>query len=255
VRLIFYNIRYGTGGKYKQKPWSGYLGFTHVNLEQISNFIKDNKPDVVGLVEVDLGSYRSKGKNQAEEIAEMMEHYHTFKTKYADSSIMHKFPVLNKQGNAFISKDSKQNEQFHFFDKGMKRLVIELECDGVSIWLVHLALSFKARHLQLSTLYSMLEKRRKENKPVIVMGDFNIFLGVKELNLFLQATGLKNPCAENDILTYPSWRPKRQLDFILHTEDITVTNIQAEQVIFSDHLPLICDIEVKKALPLVVGDK
>lgn len=246
MRLIFYNIRYGTGGKDKQKPWSGYFGFTHENLEQISNFIKDKQPDVVGLVEVDLGSYRSKGKNQAEEIAEMIGHYHTFKTKYADNSIMHKVPVLNKQGNAFISKDSEQNEQFHFFDKGMKRLVIELECDGVSIWLVHLALSFKARHLQLSTLFSMLEKRRKENKPVIVMGDFNIFTGIKELNLFLQATGLRNPCAEKHINTYPSWKPKRQLDFILHSEDITVTNIQTEQVIFSDHLPLICDIEVKK---------
>ena len=176
----------------------------------------------------------------------MMGHYHTFKTKYADNSIIHRFPVLNKQGNAFISKNSEQNEQFHFFDKGMKRLVIELECDGVSIWLVHLALSFKARHLQLSTLFSMLEKRRKENKPVIVMGDFNIFTGIKELNLFLKATGLKNPCAEEHIYTYPSWKPRRQLDFILHSKDITVKNIQTEQVIFSDHLPLICDIEVDK---------
>ena len=245
MRLLFYNIRYGTGGKDRQKPWTGYLRHTGDNLKIISEFIESKQPDVAGLVEVDLGSYRSKGKNQAEEIAQLMGHYHTFKTKYADNSIMHKFPVLNKQGNAFISRDSDRNEQFHFFDKGMKRLVIELEFEGVSIWLVHLALSFKARHLQLSTLHSILEERRKHNKPVVVMGDFNLLEGVKELNLFLQATGLKNPCADKHILTFPSWKPKRQLDFILHSNDIVVNNIEAEKVIFSDHLPLICDIEIK----------
>jgi endonuclease/exonuclease/phosphatase family metal-dependent hydrolase len=77
------------------------------------------------------------------------------------------------------------------------------------------------------------------------MGDFNLLEGVKELNLFLQATGLKNPCADKHILTFPSWKPKRQLDFILHSNNIVVNNIEAEEVIFSDHLPLICDIDVK----------
>jgi endonuclease/exonuclease/phosphatase family metal-dependent hydrolase len=174
-----------------------------------------------------------------------MGQYHTFKTKYADNSIMHKFPVLNKQGNAFISKDSEINEQFHFFKKGIKRLVIELEFGGISIWLVHLALSFKTRHLQLDKLNTLLKKRTENHKPVVVMGDFNIFTGVRELNLFLGATGLKNSCAGKDILTYPSWKPKHQLDFILHSDDIVVNNIQTEKVIFSDHLPLICDIEMK----------
>lgn len=226
-------------------PWSGYLGMTYENLEKISKFIQAKEPDIAGLVEVDLGSYRSRKLNQAEEIAKMMGHYHTFKSKYAADSIMHKFPILNKQGNAFVTKDSNNSEKFHFFDKGMKRLVIELEFEGISIWLVHLALRFKTRHLQLETLHRLLKKREKNNKPVIVMGDFNIFTGLRELSLFLDATGLKNACDDCPVPTYPSWNPKHQLDFILHSEDISIQEITAEPVIYSDHLPLICDINIK----------
>ena len=141
MRFVLYNIRYGTGGRMLWFPWSGYFNKTATNLEQIIEFIAPLDSDIVGLVEVDAGSYRSDKQNQAEVFANALGHYHTYKSKYHESHrIAHVLPVVNMQGNAFLARDSIHNEKFHYFEKGVKRLVIELELDNVVIFLVHLAL-------------------------------------------------------------------------------------------------------------------
>jgi endonuclease/exonuclease/phosphatase (EEP) superfamily protein YafD len=38
-----------------------------------------------------------------------------------------------------------------------------------------------------------------------------------------------------------------ELDFILYSEGIDVTEFSVPKVTFSDHLPLVCDFEVTKA--------
>ena len=224
-------------------PLSGYIGKTHNHLEAIIQFLKQESADVIGLIEVDAGSYRSERKNQAEEIAEALGHYHTYKSKYpAQNKLLQNLPILGKQGNAFISKDTIKQEKFHYVTRGMKRLVIELELENVVILLVHLALSYKARHEQLTELKRLVHS---VNKPCIVAGDFNAFKGHEELELFREAADLLN-AGPVDSVTYPSWKPTRSLDFILHTPDIEIKDFRIPQVYYSDHLPLVVEFEVKK---------
>ena len=78
-------------------------------------------------------------------------------------------------------------------------------------------------------------------KPVIVAGDLNVFSGDKELELFLAASGLKNANMQNA----PSYR-KMQLDYILHSAQISVTHFEIPKIRLSDHYPIVCDFEVKK---------
>lgn len=222
-------------------PLSGYIGKTHDHLEAIIRFLKKESADVIGLIEVDAGSYRSGRKNQAEQIAESLGHYHTYQSKYpAQNKILQGLPVLNKQGNAFISKDTIQQEKFHYVTRGMKRLVIELELENIVILLVHLALSYKARHEQLMEIKRLV---KSVNKPCLVAGDFNAFKGNDELELFREAAGLYNAGPANS-LTYPSWKPKLGLDFVLHTPDIVINEFRIPQVDYSDHLPLVVDFEI-----------
>ncbi len=240
MRLLLYNLRYGTGIGQFQFPWSGYFRKTHHNLSRISNFIQSYDPDIVGLIEVDAGSYRSSRRNQAETLAESLGHYHIYELKYARHSPWLRVPVLNKQVNALLTRETIKTRRFHYFEKGVKRLVIELELDGLTIFLVHLALTFRTRHEQLLNLYSLIKPMET---PCILAGDFNLFLGDKEIRLFLEATGLRNAnVAER--LTFPSWRPRRQLDFILHSPEIRVSRFETPNIRFSDHLPLICDFEI-----------
>lgn len=243
MRFLLYNVRYCTGnGGLLHLPWSGYLRRTQRRLKAITGFIASWKPDIVGLLEVDSGSYRSGRKNQAEVIADALGHYHVYASKYARPSLARALPILNKQVNAFLTRDAIHNERFHYFTRGVKRLAIELELENLTIFLVHLSLSFRTRHHQMSDLYTLVKKVKT---PCIVAGDFNAFWGDREIHLFLAATGLTSACPEGRP-SFPSWAPKRQLDFILHSPQIAVRHFYTPSVTYSDHLPLVCDFTIRK---------
>lgn len=240
MRFVLYNIRYGTGGTKIHFPLHGYLRHTGKNFERITQFLQELNPDVAGLVEVDAGSYRSGKSNQAESLADRLGHYHVYRSKYGENSLTRYFPVLNQQGNAFVVRDDGHKETFHYFDRGVKRLVIELEMEKVSFFLIHLALGSRMRHRQLGDLYDLLQTVKK---PYIVAGDFNALWGEQEIRLFQAATDLKNAHASNSP-TFPSWKPKRHLDFILHSPGISIERCWMPNVQFSDHLPIVCDFTV-----------
>ena len=243
MKFLLYNVRYGTGigaRFHLPFPCSGYLKRTGPMLDHITAFIHAQQPDIVGLVEVDGGSFRSSRQNQAEYIASALGHYHTYKSKYGDRSWVRFMPIANRQMNAFLTRDAIKEQRFLYFDHGVKRLVIQLELEEVTLFLVHLSIKFRHRQHQLCELYSLVKDMKK---PYLIAGDFNVFWGDPEIELFLAATGLKSANADK-FATYPSWAPKMELDFILHSPGIVIRNFQMPPVTFSDHLPLVCDFDI-----------
>lgn len=240
MRFLLYNICYGTHGNQLKYSVFGMLGRTNDHLGDIITFIQNQNPDVIGLIEVDSGSYRSKRKSQVERIADELGHFHTYCSKYASDSWWQQIPIYNKQGNAFLTKDTIQNEKFHYFEQGMKKLVMELEMETVTFFLVHLALNYKTRQAQILHLYNMI---KETNRPYIVAGDFNAFMGENEIQLLMSASGLQN--ADKTMQpSFPSWKPRRHLDFILHSPQIRINRFEMPRVKLSDHLPLIIDFDV-----------
>lgn len=243
MKFLLYNVRYGAGvGRRFHFPFpgSGYLKRTGSVLDQITSFIHAQQPDIVGLVEVDGGSFRSRRQNQAEYIASALGHYHTYNSKYGDGSWVRFLPVANRQMNAFLTRDAIKEQRFLYFDHGIKRLVIQLELEDVTLFLVHLSIKFRHRQHQLCELYSLV---RDMKKPYLIAGDFNVFWGDPEIELFLAATGLKSANSGKSA-SYPSWKPIMELDFILHSPGIAIRDFQMPSVTFSDHLPLVCDFDV-----------
>ena len=244
MRLLLYNIRYGVGAgasMHMPLPGAGYLLGNQTVLPEITGFIKSADPDIVGLIEVDTGSIRSRKVNQAETIAVELGMNSSYETKYGAKSINQILPILRKQGNAFLAAPRVHGESFHYFDTGIKRLIIELEMDEFAVFLVHLSLKYRHRHLQLRKLYDLIAATEK---PVIVAGDFNTFWGENEIYLFMRAAGLRSANVHS-LPSYPSRSPRKELDFILYQEGINVTNFEIPQVRHSDHLPLICDFDVE----------
>jgi endonuclease/exonuclease/phosphatase family metal-dependent hydrolase len=243
MRFLLYNIRYatGTGAAFHLPiPGAGYLRSNPRVLAGITRFIKGIDPDIVGLVEVDTGSIRTGRVNQAEVIAESLGHYSTYQCKYGTDSLNTLVPIVNKQANAFLAAPRVEGERFHYFETGIKRLIIELELDDICVFLVHLSLKFRHRHVQLRHLFELV---RRTSKPVIVAGDFNTFWGEHEMALFMEAAGLKS--ANRDRLpSYPARRPRLELDFILHTRGIEIESFSVPEVTYSDHRPLVCDFRV-----------
>ncbi len=243
MRLLLYNIRYAVGGgasMHMPLPGAGYLLGNQSVLPDITKFIKSVDPDVVGLIEVDTGSIRSRKVNQAEKIAADLGMNTSYETKYGSKSLNKILPIIRKQGNAFLAASRVHGEKFHYFDTGIKRLIIELEMREFAIFLVHLSLKYRHRHVQLRKLYDLVNAT---DKPVIVAGDFNTFWGEDEIYLFKKAAGLTSANCDS-IATYPSRAPRKELDFILYQPGIEVTAFEVPQVKFSDHHPLVCDFEI-----------
>ncbi len=243
MRFLVYNIRYGTGhnnGYHIPLPYSGFFRSTKQNLDDIIEFIRSYSPDVIGLIEVDSGSYRSGKCCQAEIIAKELGYSLIVESKYGNRHLLDKVPVLNKQSNALLARDKVIRHQFHYFNEGVKRLVIQVELENVIFFIVHLSLKYRHRQYQLQRLHQLV---KTTNKPVVIGGDFNTFWGDGELELFLAATGLKNANPTNSP-SHPSHAPLRQLDFILHSSELEVEYFSIPDIRLSDHSPLICDFSL-----------
>lgn len=239
-RFLLYNIRYGTGTGWRfhtPVPFSGYLRKTRGNIPGIIEFIKSQNPDLVGLIEVDGGSIRASGISQAEQIADELGHHFVFMTKYKKRIKPGRIPIISKQGNAFFARARILSRTYHYFERGVKRLIIEVELDHIVFFIVHLSILAKRRQEQLKRLEELVSACEK---PVVVGGDFNVFSGIHELNHFLAGTGLKSANHMN-LSTFPSNKPRWELDFIFHSPHITVNNMVVDRIKLSDHLPLICD--------------
>jgi endonuclease/exonuclease/phosphatase family metal-dependent hydrolase len=127
--------------------------------------------------------------------------------------------------------------------RGLSAQQLELELEDVAVFLVHLSLKFRHRHDQLRHLHELV---KRASKPVIVAGDFNTFWGDHEIYLFMEASGLKS-ANRLGLPSYPSRNPRKELDFVLYSNGIEVTQFDVPDVRFSDHRPLICDFQVRRA--------
>ncbi len=256
VRAITYNIEYCEGliGR-----WFDYLKFWKIflppkNLDQrLVSALKKLKPDILALIEVDTGSFRSRHKDEVRFLEEKLG-LNDFieKIKYPLTGwlrLFHHLPILKKQANALLSRFKFKKIKYHVFHEGTKRMVIEATVlcpTPVTFLVAHLALGKRARAKQIKELIKIVNSIQN---PVILMGDFNTFHGEKEVEELLKKTHLKdkiNLDTKSIPLTEPAWHPTRRLDYILTSRQIKVRKYSVLKFQFSDHLPLMIDFAVKR---------
>ncbi|MBT6774850.1 hypothetical protein HOA91_05775 [Candidatus Woesearchaeota archaeon] len=256
VKLISYNIEYceGIPGKWYQylKFWK--IFFPPKNLDQrIIAALKKVKPDILALIEVDTGSFRSRGRDEVKYFEKEMG-FNSFveKVKYPIHGwlkLFHHLPILKKQANAIVSRFPLFGIKYHVFHEGTKRMIIEstVKCPKkVTLLAAHLALGKKTRAKQIKELIGIVNKIKN---PVILMGDFNTFNGIGELKELIKKTHLKDMIKldkKSLPLTEPAWHPSKRLDYILTSPQLKVKKYSVLDFHFSDHLPLMVDFEFRK---------
>ncbi len=244
MKLLIYNIAYGTGspGSHAGRLISShrYIYTSNNYFAQISDFISQLQPDVIGLLEADSGSFRTGRTNHITTLAKRLNHCHLFDNKYGTKSPGRIIPLLRNQTNALLSNQAVARGHLHYFSHGFKKLVIEFEVAGITFFLVHLSVRKRVRALQLAHLAKLIPADR----PVVVAGDFNTFGGAGELDSFKSACQLYDTNRHQQP-TYPAWRPKYQLDYILCSHCLQVENFAIPQVNYSDHLPVWAEISLR----------
>ena len=246
MRLLVYNIAYGTGSAGGLKGLFSahrYLRTPGHVIASIAEFINGSGADVVGLVEIDTGSFRTGYLDQTSLVAGQLSGYSSCAVKYGRRSIGRAVPILRKQANAFFTRKKPQQVKNYYIPFGFKRLILEIHLDGIRFFLLHLALQRETRKRQLEYIKKLVSINPE---PMIIAGDFNTFAGDLELDTFIRDLDLHDPNTE-DLPTFPSQAPEKKLDFILCSRSIRVHSFQIPKVRFSDHLPLILDFELNES--------
>ncbi|MEA3276914.1 MAG: endonuclease/exonuclease/phosphatase family protein [Pseudomonadota bacterium] len=249
LRVLSYNIQSGIYtrqySEYVTKSWKHVLPHRERlhNLTRIASMLREF--DLVGLQEVDAGSLRSAFIDQTEYLA-----YHAhFPFWY--KQINRNLGKLAQHSNGVLSRVRPARITEHKLPglPGRGAVVAEFDTsDGATlgVCILHLALGWHARRRQLRYLTELVTRY----PYLVLMGDFNCDCNSRALKTLVAETDLRG--LDCELKTFPSWRPKRNLDHILASETLRILDAQVIDYALSDHLPLSMEVALPDGVELEI---
>jgi endonuclease/exonuclease/phosphatase family metal-dependent hydrolase len=238
LRIGIYNIQNGVGTTrgywhYLLTTWKYAWPHNNKMITPIAKLIKKHNVDIIGLAEVDAGSYRTKNQDQVAMVKKRAEYPHS----HFFSTFVQK--QLKNQGNAVLSKHPIFDQKNHKLPGfGEPRFLAECRFPWqgreITFLTTHLSLNRVVRSEQIDAIVTIIKKIKT---PIILTGDFNI--GHKRETEILFRSQLKNIVSSP---TYPSWRPKKYLDYIFTTGDFEILSHSTPKAKHSDHLMFVADV-------------
>jgi endonuclease/exonuclease/phosphatase family metal-dependent hydrolase len=255
VKVLSVNAGYlldydGSLSGYALRPHRAMVGSEAAErraIDRLVDVIADERPDLVVLLEVDQGSFRTATDGQVATVADALDerglaYRARADTKYGDGLVAG-LPVLGHLSNGVLIRDGlAATIEVHLLDKGPKRLVTEVRVGDVSVFGVHLAMSSRGRRAQLSELAAIVTERER----VVVAGDFNAYDGLDEVEDILGGVGLVLHDPGDTVPKRPLDRivtETRTLDLFLVSPNVTVTRCGVIPVQVSDHRPVVLEFD------------
>ena len=248
LKILSYNIQVAIASvrarHYVTQGWKHLLPHAKSfdNLDRIAHLISDY--DIVGLQEVDGGSLRSYFINQVEYLAERSRFpfwYHQTNRNLGKFA-QHSNGILSR----FKPTEVKEYKLPGFIPgRGALMARYGHHDNAFILLLVHLALGKRARQYQLDFIAELIN----EYNHACLMGDFNCPAHSAEMESLYEKTRLCIP--EEEYLTFPSWRPNRNIDHILTTESVKVETVNVLNHALSDHLPIAMELTLPAEIQLL----
>jgi endonuclease/exonuclease/phosphatase family metal-dependent hydrolase len=245
VRILSYNIQTGLPGISLRDSIA--TSWRHIlpseartrNLDHIAKILEQY--DLVALQEVDAGSLRTGFINQVQYLAKMSGFPHWY------LQVNRNLGQIAKHSNAVLSRYRAFDKTNHKLPgmipgRGAIRLLFGEPQEPLVLVIMHLALGPVARRQQFDYIAELIHGYQN----VIVMGDMNC-----RLEQLIKSSLLKeNQLRPVNYLynTYPSWRPRRNIDHILLSPSVKVNHVEILNLAYSDHLPIALDVTVPGAL-------
>lgn len=240
IKILTYNIHHGRGIDRK------------LDLNRIAEVIKESDADLIGLNEVDRCFSRRSGYiDQLSWLSEKLNMHHAFGAAVTLRSKNGIF--LRQYGNALLSRYPillQTNHPLLFFKgifEGRALLEAEVQIQGqlLNMYVTHLSLSPLRQNKQIEY---MLKKLKETELPVIVCGDFNMRPGMKQWKKITNIlTDVCHSQYDAPCPTFPSLRPKIQLDYIFVSEHYLIDSVQfmPKHRNSSDHIPIKATLKLK----------
>ena len=233
LRVMTYNIHVGVGIDKK------------LDLQRIADVINLERPDLVGLQEVDRNVKRTEGKDEIVELAAMTRMEFAFAPnldyqggKYG-VAILSRWPIKSTVHRMFENRREAER-------RGMIKAEIEIDRKIVNFVTTHLDYQFEdGRLFETEQLMRFLEDARG---PLIVVADLN---DVPEGSAYkLMRTRFEDAWvtsrAQGDGFSYPADRPVKRIDHIFYRRGDRVRAKKAWVVpaLASDHIPVVAELEI-----------
>ncbi len=246
LRLLSYNIQAGVDTRhyrqYVTQSWKQVLPHRErlANLHRIAGMLAHY--DLVGLQEVDSGSLRTGFLDQTEYLAHRAEFPHWY------SQVNRKLGKFAQHSNGLLSRVRPYSIVDYKLPglPGRGAILVEFGSgkQQLMVGVMHLALGRRAQERQLAFISELVA----HYPHLVLMGDFNCDCASPSLKLLVKKANLREPSCEQK--TFPSWRPRRNLDHILVSSSLRVEHAMVLDYAFSDHLPVSVEIVLPKSLRL-----
>jgi len=241
LKLLTFNLQVGIQTSayhhYLTRSWQHLLPHPRRlrRLDMVSEVL--GRFDVVGLQEVDGGSFRSNHVNQVEYLA-------------SRGGFPHHYQQLNRNlgriaqhSNGLLSRLPPGRIEEHRLPgtlpgRGAIHARFGEGPDALHLFVAHLALSHRGRVRQLDYLSELIQPLRH----VVVMGDLNCTPEQLHSHSRFCASLPLHPV--RPLLSYPSWQPRRALDHILLSHSLEARDVRVLDHLFSDHLPIAVDVQL-----------
>jgi endonuclease/exonuclease/phosphatase family metal-dependent hydrolase len=246
LKVMSYNIHHGVGVD------------NVLNLQRIADLITEKQADVVGIQEVDRHyGARSNFEDQAKVLAEMLGYHYVYganldlnpavegqdRRQYG-TAILSKYPIIQSQ-NYLLSSFGKEQ-------RGLLEATVNVKGNHVRVYNTHLGLDVPQRLAQVNEINEILSKKETS---AILMGDLNAEPGVEEVELLRTGGNLVDVFQDADNAnTFPVKNPSKRIDYIFVSEGVKFSGQQVLQSTYSDHLPIIVDLELERSAPYLNGN-
>ena len=238
MKIMTFNIQHGLDYLLRLQ------GIRKVNFEKIAFLINEYKADIVSFNEIYNSGDEIEFGNQIKKIANLCNYpYYSF-SKAIDTK-------NGEYGNAIMSKVPFELKRVYKIDDPLikdenvfyeSRVISSYLFQKFTLYNTHFGLA-KSEQNNAFTCFEKIMNEEKANK-IVFLGDFNIepmneiILKLKEK--FNEVTDYFN----SEFYTYPSNNPVKKIDYIFVSKDIKIISSETIKQIISDHLPIICEIEL-----------
>ena len=233
LRVMSYNIHVGVGMDKK------------LDLQRIADVIKQEKPDLVGLQEVDRGVKRTEGKDEIAELVKMtgmhsaFAHNIDFQGGQYGVAILSRYPITSTDHRKYENKRVAER-------RGMLR--VEVNVAGRTLNFVTTHLDYQYADGRLFETEQLLKFLEGVKGPLIVTGDFNDEPAGSSYQLMLKGfeDSWMRSKAKGDGFSYPADKPVKRIDYIFTApREVKTKRAWVVNTLASDHLPLVAEVEIR----------
>jgi len=217
-----------------------------LDLQRIADVIMSERPDLVGLQEVDRGVRRTEGKDEIAELAKLtrMDYAFGHNLDYQEGqygvAILSKFLIQKIDHRKFENRREAER-------RGMLR--VEVDIGGRTIDFATTHLDYQRDDGRLFETEQLLRFLAEIKNPLIVVGDFNDEpLGIAyKLMLTKFEDAWVGSRAKGDGLSYPADRPTKRIDYVFYRprDGVRAKKTWVVKTPASDHHPVMAELEIR----------